>query len=123
VHFLGFRRDIAACMCAVDVVEHTSITPEPFGRVVVEGMLAQRPVVASRDGGVTEIVEHGESGLLCTPGDAAALAATLGSLHDDGALRARLAQKGLETARARFGKEQYVEAVQRVLEAVATRHA
>jgi len=123
VHFLGFRRDIAACMCAVDVVAHTSITPEPFGRVVVEGMLAQRPVVASRDGGVTEIVEHGESGLLCTPGDAAALAATLGSLHDDGALRARLAQKGLETARARFGKEQYVEAVQRVLEAVATRHA
>ncbi|HEY1608823.1 MAG TPA: glycosyltransferase family 4 protein, partial [Paraburkholderia sp.] len=63
VHFLGFRHDIAACMRAVDVVAHTSITPEPFGRVVVEGMLARRPVVASRDGGVTEIVEHDVNGL------------------------------------------------------------
>ncbi|WP_233869975.1 glycosyltransferase family 4 protein [Paraburkholderia adhaesiva] len=121
VHFLGFRRDIAACMRAVDVIAHTSITPEPFGRVVVEGMLAQRPVVASREGGVTEILEHGESGLLCTPGDAAELAATLSSLHDDPALRARLAAGGLATARARFGKVQYVGAVERVLDAVAKR--
>ena len=121
VHFLGFRRDIAACMRAVDVIAHTSITPEPFGRVVVEGMLAKRPVVASRDGGVTEIVEHGESGLLCTPGDAAELAATLASLHDDPVLRTRLAARGLATARARFGKVQYVGAVERVLGEVVTR--
>ncbi|MEX3920476.1 glycosyltransferase family 4 protein [Paraburkholderia sp. BR10936] len=121
VHFLGFRHDIAACMRAVDVIAHTSITPEPFGRVVVEGMLAQRPVVASRDGGVTEIVEHGESGLLCTPGDAKELAATIGRLHDDAALRDRLAVQGLATARERFGKQQYVDAVERVLDGVVAR--
>jgi len=119
VHFLGFRHDIAACMRAVDVVAHTSITPEPFGRVVVEGMLARRPVVASRDGGVTEIVEHGENGLLCTPGDAAELAATLAALRDDAALRARLSANGAETARRRFGKARYVAAVERVLAQVA----
>lgn len=119
VHFLGFQRDIAACMRAVDVIAHTSITAEPFGRVIVEGMLAKRPVVASRDGGVTEIVEHGESGLLCTPGDAAELAAMLSSLHDDPALRARLVACGLATARARFGKDQYVGSVERVLDEVA----
>ncbi|RAR68012.1 hypothetical protein C7401_101251 [Paraburkholderia unamae] len=121
VHFLGFRHDIAACMRAMDVIAHTSITPEPFGRVVVEGMLAQRPVVASRDGGVTEIVEHGKSGLLCTPGDAKELAATITKLHDDAALRDRLAVQGLETARERFGKQQYVEAVGRVLDDVVAR--
>ncbi|QGZ63473.1 glycosyltransferase family 4 protein [Paraburkholderia acidisoli] len=121
VHFLGFRNDIAACMRAVDVIAHTSITAEPFGRVVVEGMLAQRPVVASRDGGVTEIVEHGKSGLLCTPGDASELAATLGRLHDDTLLRERLAGQGLQTARARFGKAQYVEAVEKVLDDVVAR--
>jgi glycosyltransferase involved in cell wall biosynthesis len=121
VHFLGFRHDIAACMRAVDVIAHTSITPEPFGRVVVEGMLAQRPVVASRDGGVTEIVEDGKSGLLCTPGDAKELAATIARLHDDAALRERLAAQGLETARERFGKQQYVEAVERVLDDVVAR--
>ncbi|WP_028203134.1 glycosyltransferase family 4 protein [Paraburkholderia nodosa] len=121
VHFLGFRHDIAACMRAVDVIAHTSITPEPFGRVVVEGMLAQRPVVASRDGGVTEIVEHGESGLLCTPGDAKELAATIGRLYDDAALRDGLAAQGLATARERFGKQQYVDAVERVLDGVVAR--
>ncbi|WP_027818548.1 glycosyltransferase family 4 protein [Paraburkholderia bannensis] len=121
VHFLGFRHDIAACMRAMDVIAHTSITPEPFGRVVVEGMLAQRPVVASRDGGVKEIVEHGKSGLLCTPGDALALAGTIATLHDDEALRERLARNGLVVARERFGKEQYVEAVGRVLDGVVTR--
>ncbi|WP_322062416.1 glycosyltransferase family 4 protein [Paraburkholderia sp. J63] len=121
VHFLGFRHDIAACMRAMDVIAHTSITPEPFGRVVVEGMLAQRPVVASRDGGVKEIVEHGKSGLLCTPGDAQELAKTLATLCDDETLRERLAQNGLAVARERFGKEQYVEAVGRVLDGVVTR--
>jgi glycosyltransferase involved in cell wall biosynthesis len=121
VHFLGFRHDIAACMRAMDVIAHTSITPEPFGRVVVEGMLAQRPVVASRDGGVKEIVEHGRSGLLCTPGDAKELATTLAALYDDEALRERLAINGLAVARERFGKEQYVEAVGRVLDGVVTR--
>jgi glycosyltransferase involved in cell wall biosynthesis len=123
VHFLGFRHDIAACMRAVDVVAHTSITPEPFGRVVVEGMLARRPVVASRDGGVTEIVDHGENGLLCTPGDAAELAATIAVLRDDRALRERLGKTGAESARRRFGKDRYVAAVQRVLTEVATRAA
>ncbi|WP_321964606.1 glycosyltransferase family 4 protein [Paraburkholderia sp. J7] len=121
VHFLGFRHDIAACMRAVDVIAHTSITAEPFGRVVVEGMLAQRPVVASRDGGVTEIVEHGKSGLLCTPADAKELAATIGRLHDDAGLREALAAQGLATARERFGKQQYVEAVERVLDGVVAR--
>ncbi|WP_322004131.1 glycosyltransferase family 4 protein [Paraburkholderia tropica] len=121
VHFLGFRHDIAACMRAMDVIAHTSITAEPFGRVVVEGMFAQRPVVASRDGGVTEIVTHDKSGLLCTPGDARELATTLGALYDDENLRERLAQDGLAVARERFGKEQYVEAVERVLDGVAAR--
>ncbi|WP_027797464.1 glycosyltransferase family 4 protein [Paraburkholderia acidipaludis] len=121
VHFLGFRHDIAACMRAMDVIVHTSITPEPFGRVVVEGMLAERPVVASRDGGVTEILEHGVSGLLCTPGHAMELAATLATLHDDRALCARLTVKGLAVARERFGKTRYVEAVGRVLDEVVVR--
>ncbi|MEX3977265.1 glycosyltransferase family 4 protein, partial [Paraburkholderia caribensis] len=69
VHFLGFQDDVAACMCAADVVAHTSITPEPFGRVIVEGMLARRPVVAARAGGVVEIIDDGVNGVMCSPGD------------------------------------------------------
>ncbi|MBP0596248.1 glycosyltransferase family 4 protein, partial [Paraburkholderia sp. LEh10] len=119
VHFLGFQDDVAACMCAVDVVAHTSITPEPFGRVIVEGMLARRPVVAARAGGVTEIIDDGVNGLLCTPGDAHALADTLAGLRSDLALRERLVGHGYQTAVGRFGTRAYVEGVERILANVA----
>ncbi|MBN3825335.1 glycosyltransferase family 4 protein, partial [Burkholderia sp. Ac-20384] len=115
VHFLGFQRDVAACMTAVDVVAHTSITPEPFGRVIVEGMLARRPVVAARAGGVVEIIEDGDNGLLCAPGDATALADALDTLKRDGALRERLVASGRATAVRRFGTETYVERVEKIL--------
>ncbi|MGF6878133.1 glycosyltransferase family 4 protein [Paraburkholderia sp. MM5477-R1] len=121
VHFLGFQHDIPACMCAVDAVVHTSITPEPFGRVIVEGMLAQRPVVASRAGGVLEIIDDYENGVLCTPGDAHALADTLAELRSNGELRDKLVRNGHRTAQERFGTRSYVDGVAQILTGVAAR--
>ena len=80
VHFLGFRRDVPELMGLCDVVAHTSTAPEPFGRVIVEGMFAGKPVVAARGGAVAEIIEPGVSGCVVAPGDAAALAAVLTDL-------------------------------------------
>lgn len=77
VRLLGFRTDIPRLMKSVDIIAHTSIAPEPFGRVVVEGMLAGRPVIATRAGGVPEILSDGRTGLLVPPGDVAELAAAL----------------------------------------------
>lgn len=119
VHFLGFQHDIAACMCAVDAVVHTSITPEPFGRVIVEGMLAQRPVVAARAGGVLEIIDDHDNGLLCTPGDAHALADTLAELRSNDDMRGGLVRNGYRTALKRFGAANYVDGVARILNDVA----
>lgn len=102
VHFLGFRTDVPLLMKAADIVVHTSVAAEPFGRVLVEGMLANRPVVATRAGGALEIITDGVNGLLVSPGDSEALAHRLRALlaHPD---RARhLAQRGTETARSRF---------------------
>jgi Glycosyltransferase len=121
VHFLGFQHDIPACMCAVDAVVHTSITPEPFGRVIVEGMLAQRPVVAARAGGVLEIIDDYENGVLCTPGDAHGLADTLAELRSNDDLRNKLVRNGYQTALSRFGTATYVEGVERILKRVAGR--
>jgi glycosyltransferase involved in cell wall biosynthesis len=77
VHFLGFRSDVPKLMRCVDVVVHTSTAPEPFGRVIVEGLLAQRPVVATRAGGAVEILEDMDTGILVDPGDPHALARAL----------------------------------------------
>jgi glycosyltransferase involved in cell wall biosynthesis len=118
VHFLGFQHDIPACMCAVDAVVHTSITPEPFGRVIVEGMLARRPVVAARAGGVLEIIDDHENGVLCTPGDAHALADTLAELRSNDELREKLVGNGYRTALERFGTQSYVDGVARILKGV-----
>jgi glycosyltransferase involved in cell wall biosynthesis len=115
VHFLGFREDVPACMRAVDVVAHTSIAPEPFGRVVVEGMLAKRPVVAMRSGGVTEVVDHATTGLLCEPDSAPALAEALMRLRTDAALCERLVENGYAVARRKFGDKPYADRVRRIL--------
>jgi glycosyltransferase involved in cell wall biosynthesis len=68
VKFLGFRSDIPQLMSACDLVAHTSIAPEPFGRVIVEAMLCGRPVVAAKAGGAIELVEEGINGFLVKPG-------------------------------------------------------
>jgi glycosyltransferase involved in cell wall biosynthesis len=73
VKFLGFRQDVPALMRACDLIAHTSTAPEPFGRVIIEAMLCQRPVVATAAGGAIELVQSGETGWLTTPGQVAEL--------------------------------------------------
>jgi glycosyltransferase involved in cell wall biosynthesis len=90
VVFAGFREDIWTALSEIDILVHASVTPEPFGQVIVEGMSAGLPVVATDAGGPAEIIEDGVDGLLYPPGDADALASRLRGLADDPALRARV---------------------------------
>ncbi len=115
VRFLGFRSDVPDLMAAMDAVAHTSIVAEPFGRVVVEAMMCGRPVVATRGGGVTEIIRDGETGLLVPPGEASALAAALGRILSDPTLAERLAQKGREDVSQRFSLEETCRSVSALL--------
>lgn len=119
VHFLGFRRDIPRLMRLMDVVAHTSVAAEPFGRVIVEGMLARSPVVATRAGGAVEIVDDGISGVLVPPGDAKALAGALDGLLVDGDRARALAETGREKALERFSLQAMLDGVERHLREVA----
>jgi glycosyltransferase involved in cell wall biosynthesis len=105
VKFLGFREDVPALMSAMDVIVHSSVAPEPFGRVVVEGMLAGRPVIASAAGGVLEIIADGRSGFLYEAGNAQALAAVMMRVIAEPELASRVAQAGREHARLNFSVE------------------
>jgi glycosyltransferase involved in cell wall biosynthesis len=121
VHFLGFRDDVPQLMRAVDVVAHTSVAPEPFGRVIVEGMLAEKPVVAARAGGAVEIVDHGNTGLLVEPDDPEALAGTLRRLMQAPEARRRaLAAAGRREAAGRFSVSAMIEGVEAQIGAVAS---
>ena len=50
VYFLGFRSDVNILMRAADIIAHCSVSAEPFGRVIVEGMFSGKPIIASRAG-------------------------------------------------------------------------
>jgi hypothetical protein len=77
---------IAHALRAADVVAVPSLR-EPFGRVAVEAMLAERPVIASAVDGLSEIVEDGESGYLVPPGNHAQLGEALARMLDEPARR------------------------------------
>lgn len=111
VRFLGLRDDVPVLLRAADIVVHSSVYPEPFGRVVVEGMLAGRPVIAADAGGVREIMRIDETGLLVPPGDSAALARAMARLIDDPALAASIASRGAAHARSAFTREAMVRGV------------
>ncbi len=102
IRFLGFRKDIPTLMAAMDIIVHSSTAPEPFGRVVVEAMLAGKPMVASAAGGVLEILEHGKTGWLYEPGNPEALAGALRLVLDDITGAAAIADAGQAHARDTF---------------------
>ncbi len=116
VRFLGEREDVAALMRAADVVVHAAVEAEPFGRVVVEGMLARRPVIATSAGGVREILEHERTGLLVKPGDPEALAAAVRRIDSMMPVeRDAMVARARADAEARFAVPAMVAGVARVL--------
>lgn len=117
---LGFRSDIPALMKGVDIVAHTSIAPEPFGRVVVEGMLAGRPVIATRAGGVVEIIDDGTTGLLTEPGNIDDLAQAIRRLIASPDYAAQIAAAGARAAKNRFSIETLVSQVNAIIREIAT---
>jgi glycosyltransferase involved in cell wall biosynthesis len=79
VEFLGFG-DVPEVLRSLDVLVHASKMPEPFGQVIIEGMAAGLPVVATDGGGAREIIDNGRTGVLVPMGDAGALARALAQL-------------------------------------------
>lgn len=113
VALLGARDDATALMCAADVLVLPSWR-EGLPNVVVEAMHAGCPVVATRVGGLPELVDDGVDGLLVPSDDDAALADALVRLERDPALRARLAS----AARARAARDHGVDAMVAAMRAV-----
>lgn len=105
VVFTGFRSDVADLLQASDLLVHSSTSPEPFGRVIVEGMVAGVPVVAARAGGPLEIIDDGRTGWLTEPGDVGALADRIQRALADPAGRRTVARAGAASAGRRFTLE------------------
>lgn len=107
VHFTGWSEDVPAAMSDVDVVALTSRN-EGTPVALIEAGAAGRPVVATRVGGVAQVVEDGVTGLLAAPDRPDEVASLLSRLLLDGAARGRMGAAGRQRVRSRFGHERLV---------------
>ena len=100
VHLVGWRHDVSALLQGFDLFALPSAS-EGYSLALVEAAAAALPLVATAVGGNGEIVQDGVTGLLVPAGDDAALAAALGTLVDDTALRDRMGLAARQWALAR----------------------
>lgn len=103
VVLLGLRNDVARLLPAADLFLLTSIS-EGIPLTLIEAMSAGLPVVATRVGGVAEVVEHGETGLLAPSGDDAKLAEHVLRLAADHERRLRMGESGRRRAKEIFSE-------------------
>ena len=109
VELAGEREDVAEILAASQVFVLSSRS-EAAPVSVLEAMAAGLPVVASRVGGLPELVVEGETGLLVEPGDPEELAAALARLLDDPALRERLGSAGRARVETHFALDAFLAA-------------
>jgi glycosyltransferase involved in cell wall biosynthesis len=111
--FPGYQEDVGPFFAAFDVFvlpsgnEGTPVT-------AIEALASGCPVVATRVGGVPDVVTDGEDGFLVDPGDVEGLAASLARLANDPALRARMGGAGRERMRSRYAVDRLIDDVDRL---------
>lgn len=115
VLFAGFRKDVRPYVRDMDVLVLPS-RQEPFGRSIVEAMALGVPVVASRVGGIPEIITSGRDGFLVPVEDVAALARVLQRLVRDSALRRRIGGEGRAAIRRRFDVARLTKEIEELLD-------
>jgi glycosyltransferase involved in cell wall biosynthesis len=114
----GFRTDVLGCIKGFDLFVMSSVT-EGLGTSLLDAMACARPIVATRAGGIPEIVEDGATGLLVPPRDHTALAAAIVRMLRDETMRRRMGEAGAIRVQERFTVERMAAATAAVYQRVA----
>ena len=116
VHFLGLRPDAREILGTMDIYVQPS-NGEGISIAIIEAMLAARPIVVSDAGALPDMIDDGETGLMCRVLDAEDLAAKIAALARDQELRRRLGERARAVALDRFGAEAFAARITAILEA------
>lgn len=122
VGLLGYVKQPAPIIKALDVLIMPSRW-ESFGLAAAEAMAAERPVIASKVGGLQELVQENITGLLVEAGDVAGLAEAMVRLGSDAALRQRLGSQGRARIVERFSQDRMVDQMLALYEELMPRGA
>jgi glycosyltransferase involved in cell wall biosynthesis len=113
VLFTGFQMDVSEIIATFDVAVLPSFF-EGMGRVLLEAMAMEKPVVASRVGGIPDLVEHGVNGFLVSPGDVFELSNTIKKIVRDKKLAHEMGEKGRKRITEQFSAEAMVQSIEKV---------
>lgn len=115
VTFTGHSNQVPEWMAACDIIVHCSTAPEPFGLVIVEGMAALKPVIASDGGGAQEIIVNEVTGQLTPMKDADALAAAIKRYIENPDWATTLATNGYTRSKQLFSTQTMVDRFREIL--------
>jgi glycosyltransferase involved in cell wall biosynthesis len=114
--FTGFRKDILNIISILNILIHTSTAPEPFGRVILEGMVLSKPVIATAHGGPVEIIEDGISGFLVPPSDPKALSEEIEYILSNSDIWQKMGENAKKRVKTNFNIELNLRKLEQVYE-------
>ena len=118
ITFTGYQKDINYFMDKMDIIVHTSVEPEPFGRVIIEAMARGKPVIATDAGGPREIIRDGVNGILVPPNRSDILAEQVVSLLKNEDLYIKLSKYARDTVYKHFNQENCIKHTESAYEKV-----
>jgi len=113
IHFIGWRQDCYEILALMDLLVLPSLG-EGVPKAIIEAMALGKPVVATRVGGIPELVQDGETGLLVAPQDSAGLAQAIIALARQGDLRQRLGARAREVALAKYSIQDNIAGLEKI---------
>jgi glycosyltransferase involved in cell wall biosynthesis len=113
VYFIGWRADCLSILSLMDILVQPS-RQEGVPGAILEAMAMRKPVVATRVGGIPEVVRHGESGLLVKPEDVPGLGQAIITLAQDPQLRRRLGDRGRQVALRDYSVDTQIDNLQAI---------
>jgi glycosyltransferase involved in cell wall biosynthesis len=121
IHFLGHQtpHEIERLLAGCRAVIVPSVWYENLPYAVMETMAAEKPVIASRIGGIPEMVEHGTEGLLFIPGDVAELSLALSKIWNDDETATKMGAAGKRKVKALYSAEKHYRLLSQVYSEVA----
>lgn len=114
VEFMGNRRDIPQLLSKSDCLVLSTVTQEAFGRVILEAQAAGVPVVATKVGGVSEIIDDGKTGFLVAPKDISAMADAVLRVLKDPELASHFVKEARKKIENRYTLKHMAEATLQV---------
>ncbi len=120
VMFTGFQMDVSEIIATFDVAVLPSFF-EGMGRVILEAMAMEKPVVASRVGGIPDLIEQDVNGLLVRPGDVKELADALEKILSDKRLARKMGREGRKRIKEQFSAQGMVQSIERVYRELLSR--